>query len=97
VRKIPASLPGLMEYVAVDVYGPIGWRYRVAQGLGVAKSTLFRYLAGERGSAIAEETLLALIERERDATVTRRAALRDLHDEVATAIQKKAKQVRDAA
>jgi hypothetical protein len=89
------TLPLRIKYVGPVIYGPVGWIYRLAAGLGISKSTLYEYMNGKRCRDLDAE-LLALIDRERRATVARRVALRDLRDDVAAAA-KKSKKVRDAA
>lgn len=95
-RPQPRTLPERIEYVGTALYGHVGWGYRLAAGLGIAKSTLWEYQRGKRGRDLDVE-MLALIEGERLATVTRRAALRDLRDDLAAVVKKSKKPVRDAA
>jgi predicted transcriptional regulator len=84
VVKISATLAGRLELVGIELFGRVGWRYRLAAGLGIAKSTLYPYLDGKKGRDLDAD----MIERERTATVTRRLALSQLRDKIAEAAGK---------
>jgi hypothetical protein len=61
-------MAGRLELVRIELYGRVGWRYRLAAGLGIAKSTLCLHLDGKKRRDLDAD----MIERERTATVAGR-------------------------
>lgn len=82
----PTTVPHLLKYSGQAIYGPLCWRGRLAAGLGVSRSTLRLWLNGEfkSGRDLGGE-LIELVDRERDAHLTRGVELTALKHELVAA------------
>lgn len=82
VTQTPKTLAQRLEYVGTALYGRHGWTGRLAKGLGIGRTMLWHYRNGERPDRDIDGELLALIEREREATTMRAVELTKLRHRV---------------
>ena len=69
--KLPPDVAGRLRFAGEYLYGT-GWRWRLAVGLNISRSTLFEWLSGniKTGRDIDGE-IVELLDRERDAASER--------------------------
>lgn len=78
-NSVPIDIPARLQFAGTEIYGASCWRGRLADGLGVSRSTLRLWLGGQyKSSRDIDGELVALIDRERDAGVERSLELSQL-------------------
>jgi hypothetical protein len=71
-EAVPETQAGRIKWVAERVYPAGRWRARIAKGLGIGRSTLYRFLSGRKRSRRGlDDKLIVLMARERIASQRR--------------------------
>ncbi|MGJ4932257.1 hypothetical protein ACQR1I_35505 [Bradyrhizobium sp. HKCCYLS2038] len=77
MKPLPQG-PALLSHVGRSLYGDVGWRQRLAAGLGVSRNTLYNYLSGRWAFEHIVPDIVDLIDRERGVLISNGAKLRRL-------------------
>jgi hypothetical protein len=65
IDALPEALPECLELVGTRLFGR-DWHAQVAEGMGVHRATLWRWMAGKRPQHDVDRDIIEMLEHERE-------------------------------